>query len=248
MDQQPVAIVTGAGRGIGAATARHLAKRGFALVLMSPSDSAARVAAELGGVAISGSVCTSDDLERLVTLALDTYGRIDAVVTGTGHPGWGGTPLKSLLDYHEDDHLLDIPDCAWHEALESLVLPAVRMARLVTPHMCRQRSGSLVNLSGLGAAAPATKYPFGAMIRHSLDGFSQIYTAHYARFGIRMNNVLPGFLDNMEWSSELLETIPARRPGKLDEVAAAIAFLASGESGYITGQNLLVDGGAVRRL
>src|SRR5277367_2417930 len=96
---RPVAIIAGAGRGIGAACARELARRGYALALMSLSDSAAGVAAEIGGVAMSGSVTNNGDLEALVGLALDTYGRIDAVVSSTGHPSWAGTPHASLYDF-----------------------------------------------------------------------------------------------------------------------------------------------------
>jgi NAD(P)-dependent dehydrogenase (short-subunit alcohol dehydrogenase family) len=216
---------------------------------MSLTNSAAAVAAEIGGVAISGSVTRNSDLEALVGLTMEKYGRIDAVVSSTGHPSWAGTPHTNLYDFDpEQDHLLDIGDEDWHEMLDVLILPAVRLARLVTPHMRAQGSGSIVNISGLGAAAPSTKYPFGAMMRRSLVGFAQIYTAHYARYGIRMNNVLPGFMENIEWSPALQSSIPAGRPGKLEEVACTVAFLASAESAYITGQDLLVDGGAVRKL
>jgi NAD(P)-dependent dehydrogenase (short-subunit alcohol dehydrogenase family) len=248
MHDRPVAIITGGGRGIGAACARKLAERGYALVLMSLSDSAPRLAAELGGAGISGSVSKDKDLRALVDLAIGSYGRIDAVISSTGHPSWARTPESSIYQYDDEDHLLDIPDEEWHNMLDVLVLPAVRLARLVTPQMRRQRKGAIVNISGLGAAVPATKYPFGAMIRHALVGFAQIYTAHYARFGIRMNNVLPGFMDNIEWSPELARSIPAGRPGTLDELAGTIAFLLSDEAAYISGRDLLVDGGAARTM
>ncbi len=138
MGRQPVAIITGAGRGIGAACARELAGRGYAVVLMSLSGSADAVAAGLGGVAMSGSVTEVDALRALVDLALEKHDRIDVVVSSTGHPTWGGTPHTSLFDFDPEDHLLDIPDEDWHEMLDVLILPTVRLARLVTPQMCRQ--------------------------------------------------------------------------------------------------------------
>jgi NAD(P)-dependent dehydrogenase (short-subunit alcohol dehydrogenase family) len=248
MQDRPVAIITGGGRGIGAACARLLAERGYALVLMSLSDSAVRLAGELGGIGISGTVTENRDLRTLVDYAIETYGRIDAVISSTGHPGWARTPETSIYQYDAEDHLLDIPDEEWHKMLDVLILPAVRLARLVTPQMCRQGKGAIVNISGLGAVVPSTKYPFGAMMRHALVGFAQVYTAHYARFGIRMNNVLPGFMDNIAWSPELTKSIPAGRPGTLSELAGVIAFLLSDEAAYISGRDLLVDGGAARTM
>ena len=86
MKDRPVAIITGGGRGIGAACAHLLSERDYAVVLMSLSDSAPRLAAELGGAGISGSVSNNDDLRALVDLAMAKYGRIDAVISSTGHP------------------------------------------------------------------------------------------------------------------------------------------------------------------
>jgi len=248
VSERPVAIVTAAGKGIGAACARELARRGYALVLMSVSGGAIDVAREIGGEALAGSVLESGDLETLVAMALSRHGRIDAVVNSTVSPTWLTDPQESVYELEPDGHLLDIPDRDWHEMLDALLLSAVRMARLVTPHMQRQGSGSIVNISGLGAAAPMVAYPFGGTLRRALTGFAKLYAARYGRDGIRMNNILPGFIDNNEWPDELVRNIPLRRPGTLDEVASAVAFLAGKDSGYITGQDILVDGGVVRGL
>jgi NAD(P)-dependent dehydrogenase (short-subunit alcohol dehydrogenase family) len=248
MGEQRVAIVTAAGRGIGAACAREMARRGYALVLMSLSDSAMAVAKELRGEALAGSVLRNEYLAALVDLALRKHGRIDAVINSTANPTWSTSPQRSVYDLATDGHLLDIPDQDWHEMLDVLFLSVVRMTRLVTPHMQRQRSGVIVNISGLAAAVPCAAYPFGGTFRRALTGFTKLYAARYGQDGIRMTNVLPGFIDNNDWSDELVRNIPLQRPGTLDEVARTVGFLADSESSYVTGQDLLVDGGVVRGL
>jgi NAD(P)-dependent dehydrogenase (short-subunit alcohol dehydrogenase family) len=248
LTEKPVAIVTVAGKGIGAACARELARRGYDLVLMSVSGGALRVAEELGCIGLTGSVLRNEDLEAVTAAALSDYGRIDAVINNTVSPGWSTTPQVSPYEIAPDGHLLDIPDADWHEMLDALILTTVRMARLVTPHMQAQGGGAIVNISGMGAAVPCIAYPFGATMRRALTGFTKLYAARYGRDGIRMNNVLPGFIDNNEWSPALLGNIPMMRPGTLAEVASTIAFLAGKESGYVTGQDILVDGGVVRGL
>jgi NAD(P)-dependent dehydrogenase (short-subunit alcohol dehydrogenase family) len=248
LTERPVAIVTAAGKGIGAACARELARRGFSLSLMSLSGGAVKVAAELGCHGMTGSVLSQDDLGALVEATLSRHGRIDAVITNTVSPSWSTTPQVSPYEISPDGHLLDIPDEEWHAMLDGLLLTVVRMARLVTPQMQRQGSGAIVNVSGMGAAVPCIAYPFGATFRRALTGFTKLYAARYGRDGIRMNNILPGFIDNNEWSPALVQNIPMARPGTLDEVASAAVFLAGKESAYVTGQDILVDGGIVRGL
>ena len=243
-----MAIVTAAGRGIGAACARELAGRGFRLVLMSLSGGAVKLAEELGCHGLTGSVLNKDDLTAVVEAALSRHGRIDAVINSTISPSWSTSPQASPYELAPEGHLLDIPDEEWHGMLEGLLLSAVRMARLVTPQMQRQRSGAILNVSGMGAALPCVAYPFGATIRRALTGFTKLYAARYGREGIRMNNILPGFIDNNEWTPALLANIPMTRPGTLAEVAKAAAFLVGPDSGYVTGQDILVDGGVVRGL
>ena len=226
------AIVTAAGRGIGAAIARELHTASYRLALLSASGNAETLAAELGGIGLTGSVTDPAALERLVTTAMDTYGRIDAVVNNTGHAPKGD--------------LLEIPDADWHTGLDLLLLNVVRMARLVTPIMQAQGGGAIVNISTFAAFEPDLAFPVSSSLRAALGAFTKLFADRYAADGIRMNSVLPGYVDSYPDSAALREKIPMQRYGTVEELAATVRFLLSDEAGYLTGQNIRVDGGLTR--
>ena len=110
MTEQPVAIVTAAGQGMGEASARELSARGYALALMSPSGASTKLAGELGGIGLDGSVTETADLEKLVAMTLDKHGRIDAVVNNTGHAPWSQHASGPGFDPDVNAPLLDIPE------------------------------------------------------------------------------------------------------------------------------------------
>jgi len=227
-----VAVVTAAGSGMGAACARELARIGYRIALMSPSGKAGELAEELGGFGLAGSVMETGDLESLVGETLDRYGRIDGIINSTGHP-----PSGDILDLTDDE---------WHEALDLVLLNVVRTARLVTPVMVHQEGGAIVNISTFSAFEPSPTFPLSSSLRAALAGFTKLYSDRYAAEGIRMNNILPGYMENFEIDEETLHSIPMQRQGALAEIAKTAAFLLSDDSGYITGQNIRVDGGITR--
>jgi NAD(P)-dependent dehydrogenase (short-subunit alcohol dehydrogenase family) len=232
MTDRKVAIVTAAGKGMGAAIARELAAHGYNLALLSNSGGAEALAAELNALGLTGSVTELDDLQRFVDLTLDRYGRIDAVVNNTGHPPKGP--------------LLDIPDEAWHQGLDIVLLNVVRMARLVTPLLQEQGGGAIVNISTFAAFEPDPTFPVSCSLRAALASFTKLYADRYAPQGIRMNNLLPGFVDSYPESEAIRQRIPMGRYASVNEIAKTTHFLLSEDSSYITGQNIRVDGGITR--
>jgi NAD(P)-dependent dehydrogenase (short-subunit alcohol dehydrogenase family) len=231
---EKVAVVTAAGSGMGAACARELAQRGYRVALMSPSGKAGELAEELGGFGLAGSVTEVGDLEALIGGALDRYGRVDGIINSTGHP-----PTGDILDLTDDE---------WHEALDLVLLNVVRTTRLVTPAMVRQGGGTIVNISTFSTFEPSPLFPLSSSLRAALAGFTKLYSDRYAAEGIRMNNILPGYMENFEIDEETLHSIPMQRQGSLAEIAKTAAFLLSNDSGYITGQNIRVDGGITRSI
>jgi NAD(P)-dependent dehydrogenase (short-subunit alcohol dehydrogenase family) len=226
---EKVAIVTAAGKGIGAAIARELAAAGYQVSLLSNSGGSLKLAQELGGIGMTGSVTEPSDLAKLVNATMEKFGRIDAVVNNTGHPPKGD--------------LLDITDADWHLGLDLLILNVVRMARLVTPVFVAQGGGAIVNISTFSAFEPKATFPVSSSLRSGLASFSKLYADRYAGAGIRINNVLPGYMDNYPESTETLAKIPMNRYARVQEVAKTVRFLLSDDAGYITGQNIRVDGG-----
>lgn len=227
-----VAIITAAGRGMGAACARELAAQGYEVALMSPSGSAVTLAEELGGWGMAGSVMEPADLQQLVEGTMTRYGRVDALVNNTGHPPKG--------------NLLDISDAEWHTGLDMLLLNVVRMARLVTPIMQQQGGGAIVNISTFAAFEPSLAFPVSSTLRAALGSFAKLYADRYAADGIRMNNLLPGYIESYPVTEETRQKIPLQRSGTVAEIAQTAVFLLSSAAGYITGQNIRVDGGMTR--
>ena len=226
----PVSIITASSSGIGAACARELANRGHRVVLMARSQEVETLAGTLGGKAVRGDVAHAADLERLVQTTLDSYGRIDVLVNNTGHVAKGD--------------LLSLPDSAWEEGLALLLLNVVRLARLVVPVMEQQGGGAIVNISSLWAAQPHLDAPVSSVFRAGLGAFTKLFADRYGPVGIRMNCVLPGFVE--EADPAFVAATPLRRPATPAEIGRVVAFLASPDASYITGQSVRVDGGLTR--
>jgi len=231
-EPQRVAIITAGGSGMGADAARTLARDGFQVAILSSSGKGEALALELGGLGVTGSNQSPADLQRLVDATLARWGRIDVLVNSAGHG-----PRGPVLEISDED---------WHRGMDTYLMNVIRPTRMVAPVMQRQRSGAIVNISSFAAFEPDPAFPTSAVFRAGLASFTKLFADEYAKHNVRMNNVLPGFIDSLPEKEQFRERIPMGRYGRMDEISETVAFLASSRAGYITGQNLRVDGGITR--
>ncbi|MCP8939912.1 SDR family oxidoreductase [Alsobacter sp. SYSU M60028] len=229
-----VAIVTAGGSGMGAAAARRLAADGFNVAVLSSSGKGEALARELGGLGVTGSNQSNDDLKRLVDATMARWGRVDVLVNSAGHG-----PRAPLLDITDED---------WRRGMDVYFLNVARATRLVAPIMVAQKAGVIVNISTAWTFEPSAMFPTSAVFRAGLAAYTKIFADEYAPHNVRMNNILPGWIDSLPQTDERRRSVPMGRYGSSDEIAATVAFLASEGAGYITGQNIRVDGGLTRSI
>jgi NAD(P)-dependent dehydrogenase (short-subunit alcohol dehydrogenase family) len=232
--ERRVAMVIGGGSGMGAAAARRLATDGYALAVMSSSGKGEALGEELGGLGFTGSNQSNDDLKRFVDLTMGKWSRIDALVNSAAHG-----PRAPLLE---------ITDEQWHAGFDVYFMNVARAVRLVAPIMIGQKKGAIVNISTAWVSEPSAMFPTSAVARAGLAAYTKLFADQNAAHNVRMNNVLPGWIDSLPQTDERRDNVPMQRYGTSEEVAATIAFLASDAAAYITGQNLRVDGGLMRSI
>ncbi len=235
-----IALITGATAGIGEATARLFAARGAHLLLTGRNEQAgAALAAELGGAFLAADITAADTPVKLTSWAMERHGRLDILVNNAGILFQGDA--------------VDCTDEEWDKTMLVNVTAVFRISRAALPLMIGQGGGSIVNVAsdwGLVAADQALAYGVskGAVVQ-----LTRSMAKDHARQGVRVNAVCPGDTDtamlrreagdDMSRLAEMAEAIPMGRIGKPEDVAAAIAFLASDDASFITGAALPVDGG-----
>ena len=132
--------------------------------------------------------------------------------------------------------------------METYFLNVVRAVRIVTPIMKKQKNGSIINISTYAVFEPEKSFPTSGVMRAGLSSFVKIYSDEYAKYNIRINNILPGFIESLKPNKEFLKRVPLKRAGKVSEISAVVKLLASDSGSYITGQNIKVDGGITRSI
>lgn len=232
MSVEKVALITAGGSGMGADAARRLAADGFKVGILSSSGKGEALGHKLGGFGVTGSNLNNDDLNALVDGALERWARVDILINSAGHG-----PKGPVLDIDDDD---------WHQGMEVYLMNVIRPTRLVTPLMQKQGGGAIINISTFAAFEPDPLFPTSGVFRAGLAAFTKLYSDKYAAENIRMNNVLPGFIDSLPETEDRKARIPMGRYGRAEEVSSLISLLASEDGGYITGQNLRIDGGLTR--
>ncbi len=227
-----VAAFIASGSGMGADAAKHLKSKGYKIAIMSSSGKGKKLAENLGGLGFTGSNLVSEDLKNFIDQTNKKYGRIDILINSAGHGPKGD--------------ILEISDEEWIKGMEVYFLNVVRAARIITPIMQKQNNGSIINISTFAIFEPDSNFPTSGVFRSGLAAFTKIYSDNYAKNNIRMNNILPGFIESLPVKEEFLKRIPLKRYGKVSEISAVVEMLASEGGSYITGQNIRVDGGITR--
>jgi 3-oxoacyl-[acyl-carrier protein] reductase len=254
-----VALVAAASKGLGRAIAEELAAEGASLVLCARGEKALRetcdaIAATTGVpvVGVPADVAIPGDIARVVSAGLERFGRIDILVTNSGGPPSGS--FESL------------PAASWEAATRLTLMSVVDFARAVLPGMKERRWGRILNVTSIAAKQPVDNLILSNSLRAAVTGFARTLANEVARFGITVNNILPGFTrtDRMEELAQSTATrerispaevragwaaqIPIGRLAEPREFAALAAFLASERASYITGSSIAVDGGWIRSL
>ena len=229
-----VALITAGGSGMGADAARHLAKQGYEVGILSASGKGEALANELGGVGVTGSNLETSDLQALVDKVMDRWGRIDVLINSAGHG-----PKGDIMEISDDD---------WHLGMDYYLLNVIRPSRLVAPIMAAQGRGSIINISTFAVFEPDPLFPTSGVFRAGLASFTKLFADKFAAQGVRMNNVLPGFIDSLPETEDRKARIPMGRYGTAREVSALITYLASDDAAYTTGQNIRIDGGLTRAI
>ena len=232
MTKKKVAVLIAAGTGIGAESAKKLSSDGFEISILSSSGKGEVLANSLNGIGFTGSNQSSEDLKKIVEATMDKWGRIDVLVNSAGHG-----PRAPILELTDDD---------WHKGMDTYFMNVVRASRYVTPIMQKQKSGTIINISTFATFEPDPVFPTSGVFRAGLASFTKLFADQYAPDNIRMNNILPGFIDSLPEKEEFKKRIPLKRYGSVKEISAVVSFLASEGSAYITGQNIRVDGGITK--
>lgn len=227
--ESKVALITAGGSGMGADAARRLNADGYRIGILSSSGKGEALAVEMGGVGVTGSNLDVSAHQALVDAAMDRWGRVDVLVNSAGHG-----PKGEILDLTDEDY---------RDGMDVYLMNVVRPTRIVTPIMTARGGGAIVNISTFAAFEPDPLFPTSGIFRAGLASFAKLFAEKYAAENVRMNNVLPGFIDSLPEASDRRVRIPMGRYGRSEEVSSLIAYLASEEAAYITGQNIRVDGG-----
>jgi NAD(P)-dependent dehydrogenase (short-subunit alcohol dehydrogenase family) len=240
-----VAVVTGGNAGIGEAIAKRFADEGASVVItgrrQQELDQVVNVIRLHKGtvLGVAGSVADEAHVQDIIRRTLDSFGKIDVLVNNAGIGAFGKRT-------HETD------DATWANVMDVNVTGVFRMTRAVLPQMQKQGRGTIINISSVASLVGLSGLAAYTASKGALDAFTRAVAVEYAQEGIRCNVVNPGLIDtpmaaslmaNPDMLQSILAQYAIRRPGKPEEVANLILYLASDESAWVTGTTFPIDGG-----
>lgn len=238
-----VAVITGAGSGIGAASARRLAAEGARVVAVDVDATTGKeIADEVGGIFVPADVTSADDVRRVYAETFDAFGSVDIAFNNAG------------IAPREDASIISTSPEVWRHVLEVNLTSIYLCCQAVIPYMQRQRRGSVINTASfvavMGAATSQIAYTAS---KGGVLAMTRELGVQFARDGIRVNALCPGpvntpllrdlFASDVDHAARRLVHVPMARFGEAEEMAAAVAFLASDDASFVTASTFLVDGG-----
>ncbi len=227
-----VALITAGGSGLGAGAAERLAADGFMVGVLSASGRGQALGESLGGFGVTGSNLDASALQALVDGAVSRWGRVDVLVNSAGHGPKG--------------KILEIPDSDWALGIEMYLMNVIRAVRIAAPVMLAGGGGTILNFSSAAAVDPIAIFPISSVARAGLSAYAKLFADEFAARNLRMNNILPGYIDSLPEVESRRAVVPMGRYGRVEEVNAMVSYLASDLASYVTGQNFLIDGGMAR--
>ena len=237
------AIICGASQGMGLAIAEAFVREGMNVAMFARRRKVLETEAErLGALGVQGDLTNPQDCERLVHRTVDAFGGVDVLVNNGGGPPRGPA--------------LEVDDESLESAVALLLLSAVRLTNLCLPHLRRSAAGRVINIESSTVKEPADNLALSNAVRPGVVGWAKTLSREVGPDGITINTIAPGRIDTERLAEVYpdgpteadLRTIPLRRLGRPDEIAAVVCFLASDAGSYVTGTVIPVDGGLVRGL